>query len=66
MSISSAIDVFSMQGRDSIADILLDSKPGASAVSTFLSNKCIGLEPSGYGSLLGEVTFSCSRVREHP
>jgi len=38
------------------------SKPGASAVSTFLSNKCIGLEPEGYGALLGEVTFTCSRV----
>ncbi|KAF2702797.1 pyridoxal-dependent decarboxylase domain protein [Pleomassaria siparia CBS 279.74] len=38
------------------------SKPGASAVSTFLSNKCIGLDPEGYGALLGEVTFSCSRL----
>ncbi|GME63461.1 pyridoxal-dependent decarboxylase domain protein [Neofusicoccum parvum] len=38
------------------------SKPGASAVSTFLSNKCIGLDQEGYGALLGEATFSCSRL----
>ena len=38
------------------------SKPGASAMSTYLSNVCIGLTPEGYGSLLGEVTFTCSRV----
>ncbi|KAF4543741.1 Pyridoxal-dependent decarboxylase domain protein [Lasiodiplodia theobromae] len=37
------------------------SKPGASAVSTFMSNKCIGLDPEGYGALLGEATFTCSR-----
>ncbi|KKY21241.1 putative pyridoxal-dependent decarboxylase domain protein [Diplodia seriata] len=37
-------------------------KPGASAVSTFMSNKCIGLNPDGYGALLGEVTYSCSRL----
>lgn len=41
-----------------------ESKPGASAVSTYMSNKCIGLNPEGYGALLGEVTFSCSRVSE--
>ncbi|KAI9872353.1 MAG: hypothetical protein M1830_001743 [Pleopsidium flavum] len=38
------------------------SKPGASAMSTFLSNVCIGLNPEGYGALLGEVTFTCSRM----
>jgi len=38
------------------------SKPGAAAMSTWLSNKCIGMGPDGYGALLGEVTFTCSRV----
>lgn len=38
------------------------SKPGASAMSTWLSNATIGLTPDGYGALLGEVTFTCSRV----
>ncbi|KAK0123880.1 hypothetical protein ONS95_008875 [Cadophora gregata] len=37
------------------------SKPGAAAMSTWLSNKCIGMGPDGYGALLGEVTFTCSR-----
>ena len=30
-------------------------------MATWLSNKCIGLTPDGYGSLLSEVTFTCSR-----
>ncbi|KAL1870867.1 hypothetical protein Daus18300_004956 [Diaporthe australafricana] len=38
------------------------SKPGASAMSTYLANSCIGLNPEGYGALLGEVTFTCSRL----
>ncbi|KXJ85791.1 pyridoxal phosphate-dependent transferase [Microdochium bolleyi] len=38
------------------------SKPGASAVSTWLSNKTIGLNQEGYGSLLGEVTWTCTRL----
>ncbi|TVY85093.1 putative L-tyrosine/L-aspartate decarboxylase [Lachnellula suecica] len=37
------------------------SKPGAAAMSTWLSNKCIGMGPDGYGSLLGEVTWTSSR-----
>ncbi|KAF2762538.1 PLP-dependent transferase [Pseudovirgaria hyperparasitica] len=37
------------------------SKPGAAAVSTWLSNKVIGLGQEGYGKLLGEVTWTCSR-----
>ena len=32
-------------------------------MSTWLANKCIGLNPSGYGALLGEVCFTISRVR---
>ncbi|KAK1640741.1 pyridoxal-dependent decarboxylase domain protein [Colletotrichum phormii] len=38
------------------------SKPGASAVSTWLSNRTIGLDAKGYGALLGEVTWTCSRL----
>ncbi|KAF2146332.1 uncharacterized protein K452DRAFT_355737 [Aplosporella prunicola CBS 121167] len=38
------------------------SKPGAAAAATFMANKCIGLNPEGYGALLGEVTFTCSRL----
>ncbi|KAK0625573.1 putative L-aspartate decarboxylase [Lasiodiplodia hormozganensis] len=36
------------------------SKPGASAVSTWLSNKCIGLHNQGYGALLAEACFTSS------
>ena len=38
------------------------SKPGASVMSTWFSNRCIGLGPDGYGKLLSEVTFTCSRL----
>lgn len=38
------------------------SKPGASAMSTWFSNACIGLGPDGYGKLLSEVTFTRSRI----
>ncbi|KAI0602443.1 pyridoxal-dependent decarboxylase domain-containing protein [Biscogniauxia sp. FL1348] len=38
------------------------SKPGASAVSAWLSNMTIGLGQEGYGKLLGEVTWTCSRL----
>ena len=37
------------------------SKPGASAMSTWLANECIGLDQDGFGQLLSEVTFTCSR-----
>lgn len=47
-----SIGVFGVEG----------SKPGASVMSTWLSNACIGLGPEGYGKLLGEVTFTCSRL----
>ncbi|OJD39925.1 pyridoxal-dependent decarboxylase domain protein [Diplodia corticola] len=49
---TSSIGIYGLEG----------SKPGASAVSTFMANKCIGLNPEGYGALLGEVTYSCSRL----
>ncbi|KAI1080419.1 pyridoxal phosphate-dependent transferase [Whalleya microplaca] len=38
------------------------SKPGASAMSAWLSNKTIGLNQEGYGALLGEVTWTCTRL----
>ncbi|KAK4174666.1 pyridoxal phosphate-dependent transferase [Triangularia setosa] len=38
------------------------SKPGASAVSTWLSNQCIGLDHKGYGALLAEACFTSSRL----
>ncbi|KAI1419520.1 pyridoxal-dependent decarboxylase domain-containing protein [Xylaria sp. FL1777] len=38
------------------------SKPGASAMSAWLANKTIGLDQQGYGSLLGEVTWTCTRL----
>ncbi|KAF6815192.1 hypothetical protein CSOJ01_03644 [Colletotrichum sojae] len=41
------------------------SKPGASAVSTWLSNKTVGLTQEGYGALLGEATWTCSRLSAH-
>ena len=39
------------------------SKPGASVMATWFSNAAIGLHADGYGKLLGEVTWTCSRVR---
>ncbi|KAI0205736.1 pyridoxal-dependent decarboxylase domain-containing protein [Astrocystis sublimbata] len=38
------------------------SKPGASAMSAWLANKTIGLNQQGYGSLLSEVTWTCTRL----
>ena len=49
---ATSIGVFGIEG----------SKPGASAMSTWFSNACIGLSPDGYGKLLSEVTFTCSRI----
>lgn len=48
---ATSIGIFGIEG----------SKPGASSMSTWFSNACIGLGPDGYGKLLGEVTFTCSR-----
>lgn len=31
-------------------------------MSAWLSNKTIGLTQEGYGALLGEVTWTCTRV----
>ncbi|RAH78646.1 pyridoxal-dependent decarboxylase domain protein [Aspergillus japonicus CBS 114.51] len=38
------------------------SKPGAAAMSTWLSNQTIGLDPDGYGKLLGQASFTSSRL----
>jgi hypothetical protein len=35
-------------------------------MSVWLSNKCIGLNPEGYGALLSEVSFTCTRVSDLP
>ncbi|KAL2864761.1 pyridoxal phosphate-dependent decarboxylase family protein [Aspergillus lucknowensis] len=40
------------------------SKPGAAAMSTWFTHQCIGLNPDGYGALLGEVSFTCARAVE--
>lgn len=38
------------------------SKPGASAVATWLTHQSLGLDKEGYGRLLGEAIFSCTKV----
>ncbi|UQC81238.1 uncharacterized protein CLUP02_06724 [Colletotrichum lupini] len=38
------------------------SKPGASAVATWLTHQSLGLDQEGYGRLLGEAIFSCTKV----
>lgn len=39
------------------------SKPGAAAMAAWMSNQTIGLNPTGYGRLLGEAAFTSARVR---
>ncbi|KAL2789089.1 pyridoxal-dependent decarboxylase conserved domain protein [Aspergillus keveii] len=41
------------------------SKPGAAAMATWLANECIGLDEDGYGALLSEATFTCTRLAAH-
>ncbi|KAK8121519.1 Pyridoxal-dependent decarboxylase conserved domain [Apiospora kogelbergensis] len=41
------------------------SKPGASAVATWLSHRSLGLHQEGYGRLLGEAIFSCTKLYCH-
>ena len=38
------------------------SKPGAAVMAIYFANRCIGLGPDGYGKVLSEVTFTCSRL----
>ena len=49
---ATSIGVFGIEG----------SKPGASVMATWFSNQCIGLGLDGYGKVLSEVTFTCSRL----
>ncbi|KAE8147892.1 pyridoxal-dependent decarboxylase conserved domain protein [Aspergillus avenaceus] len=53
-------------GRGSLTNIGIygveGSKPGAAAMSVWLSNECIGLNETGYGALLGEAAFTSSRI----
>ncbi|KAK4168147.1 pyridoxal phosphate-dependent transferase [Cladorrhinum sp. PSN259] len=41
------------------------SKPGASAAATWLTHKTLGLHQEGYGRLLGEAIFSCTKLYCH-
>lgn len=38
------------------------SKPGAAAVATWLTHRMLKLNPDGYGRLLGEAVFTCTKV----
>lgn len=40
------------------------SKPGASAVATWLTHETLGLDAHGYGRLLGEAVFTCTKVSQ--
>ncbi|KAL4767519.1 pyridoxal-dependent decarboxylase conserved domain protein [Aspergillus nidulans var. acristatus] len=56
-------------GRGSLTNIGIygveGSKPGAAAMATWLANECIGLDQDGYGALLSEATFTCTRLAAH-
>ncbi|CAG8734348.1 8858_t:CDS:2, partial [Racocetra fulgida] len=41
------------------------SKPGAAPVAAWLSHNVIGLHQKGYGALLGQATFTCSKMYCH-
>ncbi|KAF7179940.1 hypothetical protein CNMCM7691_008992 [Aspergillus felis] len=41
------------------------SKPGAPAMSTWLSNIVVGLHPHGYGMLLGEAAYTSAILSAH-
>ncbi|CAG8812966.1 4702_t:CDS:2, partial [Cetraspora pellucida] len=41
------------------------SKPGAAPVAAWLSHDVIGLHQKGYGALLGQATFTCSKMYCH-
>ena len=67
-----SIGIFGVEGRSVTTKIstlslhtdLFYSKPGAPAVAAYLHHQVIGLHEEGHGALLGEVTWSCSRVSE--
>ncbi|KAL5521195.1 hypothetical protein ACEPAG_9118 [Sanghuangporus baumii] len=41
------------------------SKPGAAPAAVYLAHQVIGLNPNGYGVLLGEASFTCRRFASH-
>jgi hypothetical protein len=41
------------------------SKPGAPAVACYLHHSVLGLNESGHGALLGQVSFTCRRFGAH-
>ncbi|KAL7935760.1 pyridoxal phosphate-dependent transferase [Trichoderma chlorosporum] len=41
------------------------SKPGAAAVATWLTHRMLKLDPEGYGRLLGEAIFTCTKLYCH-
>ncbi|KAF4456671.1 L-tyrosine decarboxylase [Fusarium austroafricanum] len=41
------------------------SKPGAAAVATWLTHQTLGLDKNGYGRLLGEAIFTCTKLYCH-
>ncbi|CAG8556794.1 1827_t:CDS:2 [Acaulospora morrowiae] len=41
------------------------SKPGSSSVGVWFSHEIIGLHSNGYGALLGEATFTCTKMYTH-
>ena len=51
-----------LTSNDADSNCPYNSKPGAAAMSTWFNHAAIGLHPDGYGKLLGEVTWTCSRV----
>ena len=50
--VSESIGVYGVEG----------SKPGAAPVAAYLSHEVIGLHCEGYGTLLGEATFTSVKV----
>ncbi|KAM0513536.1 hypothetical protein ACHAPE_007800 [Trichoderma viride] len=41
------------------------SKPGAAAVATWLTHRMLKIQPEGYGRLLGEAVFTCTKLYCH-
>lgn len=47
-----SMGVYGVEGR----------KPGAAAVATWLTHRMLKIQPEGYGRLLGEAVFTCTKV----
>ncbi|THU79817.1 PLP-dependent transferase, partial [Dendrothele bispora CBS 962.96] len=55
--------VVNRQGEESIGVYGIEGRqPGAAPVATWLSHQVIGLNPRGYGALLGEAVFGCAMM----